>query len=299
MAARGHDSPDHGMTRRHERRRPRGRPERGAWQPADDGRIRSDHDAERLLIPSPASRAAVPIPTALRLLREGSLDVIGRIAEASNATLYCRATGTSEDGEEAEIACVYKPVRGERPLWDFPVGTLANREYAAFLVSEASGWGIVPPTLLRDGPFGWGMVQLWVDVDEEADVVGLVRRCDDRLRPIALFDVVVNNADRKGAHLLPIQGGHVHGVDHGICFAVEPKLRTILWGWRGTPIAEDERDTLSRLREALDGDLGARLRELLSNREVALTTRRLDALLARGIFPQPDPDRPAIPWPPF
>ncbi len=221
------------------------------------------------------------------------------MAEASNATLYCRVAGQRDDGSEVEIACVYKPVRGERPLWDFPVGTLANREYAAHLVSEATGWGIAPPTLLRDGPFGRGMVQLWVDVDDEADVVAMVRGCDERLRRIALFDAVVNNADRKGGHLLPVAGGHVHGVDHGICFSVDPKLRTILWGWRGAPIDPDERATLERLRQDLDGDLGTRLRELLSAREVAVTMRRVDRLLASGRFPQPDPERPAIPWPPF
>ena len=227
------------------------------------------------------------------------MEILGRLADASNATLYCRVAGTAEDGSGLELACIYKPVRGERPLWDFPVGTLANREYAAFLVSDTMGWGIAPPTLLRDGPFGSGMVQLWVDVDDEADVVAMVRGCDARLRRIALFDAVVNNADRKGGHLLPVAGGHVHGVDHGICFSVDPKLRTILWGWRGAPIDPDERATLERLRQDLDGDLGAQLRELLSAREVAITVRRVDRLLASGRFPQPDPERPAIPWPPF
>ena len=250
-------------------------------------------------VPGVGWAGSLPPASALRLLREGSLDVLGRLAEASNATLFCRAVGKADDGSEAEVACVYKPVRGERPLWDFPVGTLANREYAAFLVSEASGWGIAPPTLLRDGPFGPGMAQLWVETDDSIDVVALVRRCDDSLRSIALFDAVVNNADRKGGHLLPVPGGHVHGVDHGICFAVEPKLRTILWGWRGTPLTGEERATLERLRVSLDGDLGAALRDLLSHREVSTTARRIEGLLARGTFPQPDPDRPAIPWPPF
>lgn len=234
----------------------------------------------------------------LAALRSGELRVIGRVADASNATLYCHAS-VATGGDEVTVGCVYKPVRGERPLWDFPVGTLANREYAAYLVSEASGWGIAPPTLLRDGPFGSGMVQLWVDVDSDVDVVDLVQRCDERLRPIALFDAVVNNADRKGGHLLPVPGGHVHGVDHGICFAVEPKLRTILWAWRGSRIEPAEREVLERLAADLAGDLGARLRELLSAREVTATARRLDRLLRLGTFPQPDPDRPAIPWPPF
>ncbi len=329
MAPRGYDSREHGVGPRGEQGRARGHSGAGRDAPGRDARRQAGPRADgpradgpradgprggvpgrrdaagldecpRLVLSGAApGSAAVPGATALRLLREGTLDVIGRLADASNATLYCRAVGTDDDGAEAEVACVYKPVRGERPLWDFPIGTLANREYAAYLVSEASGWAIAPPTLLRDGPFGWGMVQLWIDVDDGVDVVALVRRCDDRLRPMALFDAVVNNADRKGGHLLPVPGGHVHGVDHGICFAVEPKLRTILWGWRGTPFRRDERETLERLRACLDGDLGARLRDLLTNREVAFTARRLDALLARGTFPQPDPDRPAIPWPPF
>jgi uncharacterized repeat protein (TIGR03843 family) len=246
----------------------------------------------------PAPRAASD-PGLIALLREGSLQVVGRLADASNTTLYCRASGPGPDGSPLELPCIYKPVRGERPLWDFPVGTLANREYAAFLVSEATGWAIAPPTLLRDGPFGPGMVQLWVETDETVDVVDLVRRGDDRLRRIALFDVVVNNADRKGGHLLPVPGGHVYGVDHGICFAVEPKLRTILWRWQGSPIERDERAGLERLRAALATDLGAQLRELLAAPEVSATVRRLDRLLATGTFPRPDPQRPAIPWPPF
>ncbi len=247
----------------------------------------------------PARPPAPATAEALRILGEGELEIVGRLVDASNAVLYCRVRGPGPDGAEAELACVYKPVRGERPLWDFPVGTLANRERAAYLVSEAAGWAIAPPTVLRDGPFGRGMVQRWVDVDESVDVVDLVRRSDRRLRRIALFDAVVNNADRKGGHLLPVPGGHVHGVDHGICFAAEPKLRTVLWGWRGRPLGAKERGTLERLRTALDGELGASLRELLSRREVAAISRRLEDLLASGRFPQPDPERPAIPWPPF
>ena len=131
-------------------------------------------------------------------------------------------------------ACVYKPIRGERPLWDFPDGTLAHREVAAYLVSVATGWDVVPPTVLRDGPFGVGMVQLWIDTDETVDLGRLVQTDDPALRRMAIFDAVVNNADRKGGHLLPVESGHVFGVDHGVCFAVEPKLRTVLWGWRGT-----------------------------------------------------------------
>ena len=141
---------------------------------------------------------------ALRLLTEGELEIVGRLVEASNATLYCRVR---LDGKQA--ACVYKPVAGERPLWDFPDGTLAGREVAAYAVSETAGWGTVPPTVLRDGPFGPGMCQLWIDVDESVDVVAMLRGSDPRLRPIVLFDAVVNNADRKGGHLLPTETGRI------------------------------------------------------------------------------------------
>ena len=131
------------------------------------------------------------------------------------------------------LACVYKPVRGERPLDDFPDGTLADREVAAYHLSEAIGWSIVPPTVMRDGPFGRGMVQAWLEPDPAIDPVDLIRGGAAALRRMALFDAVANNADRKVGHLLPMRDGHVYGVDHGICFAVEPKLRTVLWNWRG------------------------------------------------------------------
>ncbi len=198
------------------------------------------------------------------------------------------------------IQAIYKPTLGERPLDDFPDGTLARREVAAYLVSEAIGWDIVPPTLLRDGPFGEGMVQAVVEADETVDVVAMVLGDDPRLRRMAAFDAVVNNTDRKGGHILPVDGGrHIHGVDHGVCFSTEPKLRTVLWGWRGQPFEADELDGLTRIREALDGDLGASLRDLLSGREVDATRRRVDALLATGRFPLPSATWPAIPWPPF
>jgi uncharacterized repeat protein (TIGR03843 family) len=167
-------------------------------------------------------------------------------------------------------------------------------------VSEASGWGIVPPTILRDGPYGEGMVQAFVEADPEVDVVSMVVEDDPRLRRMAAFDAAVNNTDRKGGHILPIDGGaHVHGVDHGVCFSAVPKLRTVLWGWRGEPMSDDELDGLARVRAALDDDLGASLRDLLSRLEVRATTQRLDRLLAERRFPLPSPTWPAIPWPPF
>ncbi|MGH8870155.1 MAG: SCO1664 family protein [Actinomycetes bacterium] len=231
---------------------------------------------------------------ALRLLRCGRLDVTGRLVDASNATLYGSLT---LDGVQA--ACVYKPVAGERPLWDFPDGTLAAREVAAHAVSEATGWGLVPPTVLRDGPFGPGMCQLWIDIDERVDLVALVRGNDPQLRRMSVFDAVVNNADRKGGHLLPTRDGHVYGVDHGVCFAVEDKLRTILWQWRGRPLPDDIVEVLARLDTDLTGDLGARLRRLLDPDEVAATRTRLARLRATCRHPGPSEDWPSVPWPPF
>ena len=214
--------------------------------------------------------------------------------DASNATLYCT---TALDGVEA--ICVYKPIRGERPLWDFPDGTLAGREVATYLVSEATGWDLVPPTVLRDGPFGTGMCQLWVDVDEEVDLQVLARSNHPDLRRLAVLDAVVNNADRKGGHLLPTREGRVFGIDHGVCFSSEDKLRTLLWQWRGYPLSDDAVEVLSRLRAELEGDLAGRLLELLTRREVKRTVTRVDRLLETGVHPEPSEDWPAIPWPPF
>jgi hypothetical protein len=239
-------------------------------------------------------------PTMLEVLRDGDLEVVGRLVASTNHALYTRVTRACPDPEPAVVVdAVYKPVRGERPLDDFPDGTLARREVAAHLISEAIGWGIVPPTVLREGPFGEGMVQLWIDVDEAVDVVAMVIDDDPRLRRIAVFDALVNNTDRKGGHLLPITGGHVFGVDHGVCFSPVPKLRTVLWGWRGQPFEAEEVAGLERTREALDGSLGEELRSLLPRVDVAATIRRADRLLQTRRFPMPSPNWPAVPWPPF
>jgi hypothetical protein len=197
------------------------------------------------------------------------------------------------------IEAVYKPTLGERPLDDFPDGTLARREVATFAVSEATGWGLVPATVLRDGPFGPGMLQRWVDIDPTADVVGMVVGDDPRLRPIAVLDAIVNNTDRKGGHLLPVPGGRVLGVDHGVCFSPVPKLRTVLWAWRGEPFTAEERAAIETVRDALDRDLGEQLADLLAPAEVRATIRRVDGLLEADRFPLPSPHWPAIPWPPF
>jgi hypothetical protein len=230
----------------------------------------------------------------LRLLRDGELGIEGRLIDASNATLYC-----SVSLGEQSATCVYKPIAGERPLWDFPDGTLAAREVAAYLVSVETGWDVVPPTVMRDGPYGPGMAQLWIDVDETVDLSALVRSTIEPLRRMAVFDAVINNADRKGGHLLPVPGGHVYGVDHGVCFSADDKLRTLLWAWRGKKLTTEAMGVLTHLRNALEGDLGCALGELLTRTEIAQTRRRVERLLATGRHPMPGGDWPPMPWPPF
>lgn len=239
--------------------------------------------------------------TALEILREGELQLVGRLLGSTNHAMLGRITRACPDPEPPQVVeAVYKPTAGERPLDDFPDGTLARREVAAFLVSEVTGWSIVPPTVLREGPFGEGAVQLWIDVDPAIDVVEMVVGDDPRLRRIAVLDAALNNTDRKGGHLLPVAGAsHVYGVDHGVCFSTVSKLRTVLWGWRGTAFDPDEVAGLERIAEGLRGDLARELAPLLSRAEIAATRRRIDSLVAAGRFPYPRPDWPAIPWPPF
>ena len=259
---------------------------------------------------------------ALTLLATGELTIEGRLVDASNATLLAAVSGNG-----TTAACVYKPVRGERPLWDFPDGTLAGREVSTYLLDQALGWELVPPTLLRDGPFGPGMCQLWIEsesVDELVDLMPqsrvpkgwfpvfggvdgsgrdvVVAHADDRrLRRLAVLDAVTNNADRKGGHLLLTAGGHLYGVDHGLCFHEENKLRTLLWGWGGEPLDEEEIEALTRLRaELADGEpLEEALSEHLTVTEVRATAARVDRLLRTGRFPRPNGHRHVVPWPPF
>jgi len=239
--------------------------------------------------------------TSLDVLRDGEIDVVGRIVGSSNNAMLVTVTRVCPDPEPIQVLrAVYKPILGERPLNDFPDGTLARREVAAWHVSEASGWGIVPPTVLRDGPFGEGMVQSFVEADPEVDVVSMILEDDPRLRRMAVLDAVMNNTDRKGGHILAVDGGRrIQGVDHGVCFSAVPKLRTVLWGWRGQPLAPDELEGLGRIRDGLHGTLGTTLRRLVSRTEVRATVRRTDTLMAAGTFPFPSPTWPAVPWPPF
>jgi uncharacterized repeat protein (TIGR03843 family) len=259
-------------------------------------------------------------PASGELLLHGRIEVQGRLVEASNATLFC---SIEQNGLDAE--CVYKPVRGERPLWDFPDGTLAGREVASFLLSEATGWGLIPPTVLRDGPFGPGMVQLWVDVEDGSELVDLalpsevpegwlpvLRAQDhhgdpvvlahadhDQLRALAVLDVVINNADRKGGHILHTPQGQVLGVDHGVSLSADDKLRTVLWGWIGQEIPEDVVERLGELRARLEGDLATDLAEHITLKEVQAVKDRVDRLLGEGLLPAPSGEWPAIPWPAF
>jgi hypothetical protein len=249
---------------------------------------------ERPADPAAGLRPPADDAEARALLLGGEIDLEGRMLDASNVTLvgYVR-TG------ELEAECVYKPVAGERPLWDFPDGTLAGREVSAALVSEATGWRVVPPTVLRDGPFGPGMVQLWVDGDPDVDLAAFVRTDHPGLRRMAVLDAVINNADRKGGHIIPTSDGHVYGVDHGICFSVDPKLRTLLWRWAGQPLPAEALEVLEKLTGDLLGDLGEQLHEHLTRREVRRTQQRVAELLRTGRHPQPSGDWPALPWPPF
>jgi hypothetical protein len=232
----------------------------------------------------------------IELLTAGELEVAGRLAEASNATLYCTITHG-----DRRAACVYKPVAGERPLWDFPHGTLAGRELAAYEVSLASGWAIVPPTVYRDGPYGPGMCQLWIDSDPAVDLLALARSTShEGLRDMAVYDAVINNADRKIGHLLPAPGGHLYGCDHGVSFAEEYKLRTVLWQWRGDALTEPAVQGLKRIRAQLDsGDLAAGLSQWLTADEVSATRIRVELLLRHRVHPYPPEDWPAVPWPPI
>ena len=281
-------------------------------------------------------------------LEHGELTIHGRIPDASNAVLYATAELAGR-----RVPCVYKPVAGERPLWDFPDGTLAQREVAAYEVCRALGWDAVPPTVLREGPLGTGMCQLWVgpapdeadDVDPDADpeavseeeqegdedgegplsllalveaeqpepgwkAVGraevgegrtalLVHADDERLRRIAALDAVINNGDRKGGHLLPLPDGRLYGIDHGVTFHTEDKLRTLLWGWAGEPLPTAVLTALRGLQAELADDrpLFARLLTLLTEAECRALRDRTAALLSSGRHPLPGGEWPAIPWP--
>ena len=230
----------------------------------------------------------------LLVLSNGELQVTGRLVDASNATLY--ATSTLED---QSVVCIYKPIAGERPLWDFSDGCLAHREYAAYLVSDHLGFNLVPLTILRDGPYGFGMVQQWIDIDENIDLAKFFSSDHPRLRSMALFDAIINNTDRKIGHLLPLDMQSVLGCDHGVTFHAEDKLRTVLWQWANEPFNAQEIALLQNAQLELSGKLGEMLAPLLTEIEIQETQRRVLELLEIGSFPLPNPNWPAVPWPAF
>jgi uncharacterized repeat protein (TIGR03843 family) len=264
--------------------------ERPAQRPS-----RSRRRARPVTFRYPPESGSCDDEAALELLSEGNLKIEGRLVAASNATMYCTVR---RRGQTA--ACVYKPVAGERPLWDFPLGTLAGREVAAYAVSQAAGWNLVPPTVMRDGPFGPGMCQLWIDADADTDLVALARSRDQpKLRDMAVFDAVVNNADRKIGHLLPVADGRLYGCDHGVCFGEEYKLRTVLWQWRGQKLPGRALTALGQLKAGLyGGALATTLEELLSPEEIAATRSRIELLIEHRVHPYPPENWPAVPWPP-
>jgi len=230
----------------------------------------------------------------LSALSSGTIELKGQFVWGSNYTFLVQVT----QGDETRPA-VYKPARGERPLWDFPEGTLAQREVAAYVVSRALGWDLVPPTVLRpDGPAGAGSLQLFVDADPERHYFTFTEAEKQRLRPVAVFDLLINNADRKGGHVLLGESDHLWLIDHGVCFHAEDKLRTVIWDFVGEPIPRELLAALRRLRQALldDGALRTELGGLLAAEEVEALQARTDRLLRLKRFPPPGADRP-YPWP--
>lgn len=228
--------------------------------------------------------------TTHEVIAAGDLSVEGRFVDASNATLFAKCTF-----EEIEIPVIYKPIAGERPLWDFPDGNLAQREVAAFKLSEALDINLIPFTLLREGPFGPGMVQEWIEIDEDIDVVEFASGDHSKIRQMALFDAMINNTDRKYGHILLTASGDVFGCDHGVTFHEEPKLRTVLWQFAGEKFSDFELELISRAISIAP----SLLVDLITPAEIHSLTNRLMALQAEGCFPFPSQDWPSVPWPPF
>ena len=221
-------------------------------------------------------------------IADSSLEVVRRLVDASNASLLC----SLEDGTQV----IYKPIAGERPLWDFPDGNLASREVAAFYISELGDFAIVPKTVLRDGPFGMGAVQEWIDTDESYDVTDLASSSNRRIREMALFDALINNADRKFGHILYIDDSKILGCDHGVSFHAENKLRTVLWQFADTPLLPEEIAKIEKLLDALDEKY---LESLLTRSEIEAFIDRARFLLETVKFPMPNPNWPPVPWPPY
>lgn len=240
--------------------------------------------------PQPLTAARV-----LTALSQGDLETKGVLPWGSNYTFLVYACY-----EDLRLPAVYKPRRGERPLWDFPDGTLYKRETAAYVVSEALGWGFVPPTVARDGDEGPGSVQFFVDVDPEAHYFNMPEEIRETLKPIVAFDIIANNADRKGGHILRDSRGEVWGIDHGLCFHSDPKLRTVVWDFAGQPIPDEMLGALTRFRQLLRpaSELLGLLNQLLDPEEITALRRRTERLMKAGCFPSPGGGR-NYPWPPL
>jgi hypothetical protein len=233
----------------------------------------------------------------VQLLQSGDIQMEGLVSWGSNYTFLVRVCAP---GNEAETSAVYKPRKGERPLWDFPPGTLCLREQAAYTISEALEWELVPATILRDGPHGWGSVQLFVEHDPNEHYFTFQGQYPDQLKRVVLFDLLINNADRKGGHLLLDANSRIWSIDHGICFHSEYKLRTVIWEFAGEPLPQNLIDDLVRLQEMLAARSGKeieKLHSLLTDREMTALEKRLARLIKRPFFPQPGPGR-HYPWPP-
>lgn len=228
----------------------------------------------------------------LDILMNGEIEIEGRLVDASNATLFI-----SLSHEDERIQGIYKPISGERPLWDFESGNLASRERAAYLISELGGFNLVPITILREGPFGVGAVQQWIDIDDSIDLAEYFRTDISELRSTALFDAVINNTDRKIGHLIPDAQGRLFVCDHGVTFHHEDKLRTVLWQWAGQSLTPQEVEQLKNLREKVNASM--ELTELINREEIEALIVRIDRLIATATFPIPNSDWPAVPWPPF
>jgi uncharacterized repeat protein (TIGR03843 family) len=232
----------------------------------------------------------------LKCLQSGEVTVEGRFMWGSNYTFLCQV----KEGDHT-IQAVYKPTQGERPLWDFPSESLAGREVAAYIISEAGGWGMVPPTVLRDdGPAGSGSFQFFVDHDPERHYFNFTDEEKERLRPVALFDVIINNTDRKGGHIIFDEDDHIWLIDHGVCFHIEPKLRTVIWDFAGQHVSQESIQQMQALKEKLvpNQKTHEHLCRYLAPQEIQAVVDRIDALLRTGIFPQPSHDRYSYPYPP-
>lgn len=230
-------------------------------------------------------------------LENGEIALQGQFILGSNYTFL-----VTVNHEGQKLPAVYKPMRGEQPLWDFPEASLAGREVAAYLISEALGLGFVPLTVLRDGPFGRGSLQQFIDYNPNYHYFTFTPTDRQRLRPAALFDLLVNNADRKGSHfLIQKRSRHLYLIDHGLCFNEEDKLRTVLWDYAGEPIPEDLLSALAAFHSTLSptGSLYPALEPYLSPGEIAALASRTERLLANPVFPHPPEDMRAFPFPPL